>query len=114
MNNNLYNNGYLPNQAFSQGLSGYQGNMQGGIQGNYQTNIRENYVEEYLRNNLGKRVEAHVSFSDSIEWRDSVFTGILEDVGRDYVVIRNNQNSYIIWSVYINYIVLTDNYREKK
>ncbi len=91
MNNNLYNTGYIPNH---------------GMMNNYQGNYQSSYVEDYLRNNLGKRVEAHVSFSDSIEWRDSVFTGILEDVGKDYMVIRNNQNSYVIWSIYVNYVVL--------
>ncbi len=95
MNNNLYNTGgYIPTHAIN-GINSYG----------------EKYVEEYLRNNLGKNVEAHVSFCDSIEWRDSIFTGILEDVGKDYIVIKNNENSYVIWSVYINYIVLNQNYR---
>ena len=55
-------------------------------------NNYHNYVEEYLRNNIGKKIECRVSFSDSIEWRDSVFNGILEDVGKDYLVIKSNQN----------------------
>ena len=91
MNNNLYNNGYIPSH---------------GMVNNYQGNYQTSYVEEYLRSNLGKKVEAHVSFSDSIEWRDSVFTGYLEDVGKDYMVIKSNQKKYVIWSVYVNYLVL--------
>ena len=73
---------------------------------NYNPINNHYYVDDYLKNNLGKRVKVHVSFSDSIEWRDSVFTGILEDVGKDYMVIKSNQNSYIIWNVYVNYVVL--------
>lgn len=92
MNNNLYNNGYIPNQNLMQGMN------------NYNTT----YVEDYLKNNLGKKIEAHVSFCDSIEWRDSVFTGFLEDVGKDYMVIKNNQGTYVIWNVYIDYIVILD------
>jgi len=91
MNNNLYNTGYIPNQNLMQGM-------------NYNTT----YVEDYLKNNLGKKIEAHVSFCDSIEWRDSVFTGILEDVGKDYMVIKNNQGTYVIWNVYIDYLVILD------
>lgn len=98
MNNSLYNNGFIPNQNLMQGMS------------NYQDNYRTTYVEEYLRNNLGKKVEAHVSFCDSIEWRDSVFTGILDNVGKDYIVIHNNQNNYVIWNVYLDYIVLENNH----
>ena len=54
-----------------------------------------NYVDDYLRNIIGKQVECHVSFSDSIEWRDSIFKGILENVGKDYIVISKNIPKYI-------------------
>ena len=90
MNNNLYNTNYLPQHGMIPNISNYQ----------------EEYVENYLRSNLGKQVKVHVSFSDSIEWRDSVFTGILQDVGKDYIVVSNNQENYVIWSVYINYIII--------
>lgn len=87
MNNNLYNTGYLPNQ----------------------TNIyQDNYVENYLRNNIGKKVEVHVSFCDSIEWRDSIFNGILEDIGKDYTVIKNNNKKYVIWNVYLDYLIINE------
>ena len=108
MNNNLYTGGYIPNQNIIPNMNNYSNNFQENYGNNYQTL----YVEDYLRKNIGKRIEAHVSFCDSIEWRDSVFTGILEDVGKDYVVIQNNDNSYVIWSVYIDYIVLLNNYRK--
>ena len=65
-----------------------------------------NYVDDYLKNNIGKKVEAHVSFSDSIEWRDSLFKGILESVGKDYIVINYDNKKHVIWSIYIDYIVI--------
>lgn len=67
-----------------------------------------NYVEDYLKRNLGKIIEAHVSFCDSIEWRDSLFTGKLTSVGKDYIAINNNQNTFIIWNIYLDYIVIKD------
>lgn len=100
MNNNLYNTGFIPNQSLMQNIP------------NYQNNYQTTYVEEYLRSNIGKKVEAHVSFCDSIEWRDSVFTGTLENVGKDYIVIRHMQNSYVIWSVYIDYVILLENHSQ--
>ena len=91
MNNGLYNGNHpLPNQ-----------NM---INMNYQ----DNYVENYLKRNIGKNVELHVSFCDSIEWRDSIFNGILDDIGKDYTVIKSNQKKYVIWNVYIDYLILND------
>ena len=64
------------------------------------------YVDDYLKNNLGKKVKVHVSFSDSIEWRDSIFTGIIDHVGKDYVVIKGNNQKTVIWSIYIDYIII--------
>lgn len=65
-----------------------------------------NYVYEYLNNNLNKEMEVHVSFSDSIEWRDSVFKGILDSVGKDYIVIQSNNKKTVIWAIYIDYIII--------
>ena len=42
---------------------------------NYNLVSEQSYIENILRNNIGKKVRAHVSFSDSIEWRDRVFVG---------------------------------------
>ena len=69
-------------------------------------NYYHNYVDEYLKGNIGKNVEVHVSFSDSIEWRDMEFIGLLETVGKDYIVVNNNNKKHIIWSIYIDYIII--------
>ena len=69
-------------------------------------NQYHNYVYDYLLANIGKKIEIHVSFSDSIEWRDSVFKGILESVGKDFIVINDNNKKYIIWNIYIDYIII--------
>ena len=42
---------------------------------NYNLNNNHHYVDDYLKNNINKEIEVHVSFSDSIEWRDSIFRG---------------------------------------
>lgn len=69
-------------------------------------NYYHNYVDEYLKNNIGKKIEVHVSFSDSIEWRDSEFIGKLENVGKDFLVVNTDNKKYVIWSIYIDYIVI--------
>ena len=73
---------------------------------NYNPMNNHYYVDDYLNGNIGKRIEIHVSFSDSIEWRDSVFRGILEAVGKDFIVINNDNRKNIIWSIYIDYVVI--------
>lgn len=69
-------------------------------------NHYHNYVDEYLKEKIGKKIECHVSFSDSIEWRDSIFNGLLDAVGKDYIVINTNNQKHVIWSIYIDYIVI--------
>ena len=64
------------------------------------------YVSEYLNNYIGKRIEVHVSFSDSIEWRDSIFKGNLDFVGKDYIVINSENKKIVIWSIYIDYVII--------
>jgi spore coat protein GerQ len=68
----------------------------------------ENYVENYLRRKLGKEVEVHVSFCDSIEWRDSIFKGQLKDIGKDYIVINTNNKDYVIWNIYLDYLIINE------
>ncbi len=73
---------------------------------NLSNNYYHNYVDEFIRGNIGKKVELHVSFSDSIEWRDSLFKGIIEYAWKDYIVIKSDDKEYVIWSIYIDYIVI--------
>lgn len=100
MNNNLYT---TPNFIPSQSSSPPNPN----IMGNQYSYNQSDYAETLLKNNVGKNVQAHVSFTDSIEWRDSIFTGILEEAGKDYILIydQGTNKRYLIWSVYLDYIV---------
>ncbi|MBQ8472903.1 MAG: spore coat protein GerQ [Bacilli bacterium] len=64
------------------------------------------YSEEILNKNKGKKIKVYTSFSDSIEWRDKVFEGILEAWGRDFFLISDRKNNrwYMVWAIYIDYI----------
>ena len=125
MNNNLYmppnvvsnqvpnNQGYtyipnqnttnqVPNLIPSQSSSAPVPNL--GSQYNYNQN---DYAENLLKENIGKTIEVYVSFSDSVEWRDSIFRGKLEDAGRDYLLIydQTSNKRYLLWNFYLDYIV---------
>ena len=69
-------------------------------------NMEQSYIENILRNNIGKKVRVHASFSDSIEWRDRVFTGIIERAGRDNLIINDidNGKSYLILMIYVDFV----------
>ena len=68
--------------------------------------MEQSYIENILRNNIGKKVKAHVSFSDSIEWRDRIFSGVIEHAGRDNLIITDYENgkSYLILMIYLDFV----------
>ena len=68
--------------------------------------MEQSYVENILRANIGKKVTAYVSYSDSVEWRDKMFTGIIEQAGRDHLILRDTENNkwYLILMIYLDYV----------
>jgi|LFRM01.1.fsa_nt_gb spore coat protein GerQ len=68
--------------------------------------MEQSYIENILRNNIGKKVRVHASFSDSIEWRDRVFVGLIEHAGRDNLIITDQENgkSYLILMIYLDFV----------
>ena len=68
-------------------------------------NMEQSYIENILRNNIGKKVRVHASFSDSVSWRDRVFEGIIMNAGRDNLVLYDEENNkhYLILMIYIDF-----------
>ena len=68
--------------------------------------MEQSYVENILRMNKGKKVKAYVSYSDSNEWKDKIFEGIIEQAGRDHLILSdpNTGNWYLILMVYLDYV----------
>ena len=64
------------------------------------------YIENILRLNKGKLARLYFSYPDSVEWRDKVFTGIIEQAGRDHIVISdpNTGKWYLLLIIYLNYV----------
>ena len=68
--------------------------------------LEQSYIENILRLNKGKKVKAYVSYPDSIDWKDSVYSGIIEQAGRDHLIISDPSTGkwYLILMVYLNYV----------
>lgn len=84
MNNNYNNSPYIPAQPLNE----------------------QSYIENILRLNKGKKVEIYMSFPDSIEWKDRVFKGIIEESGKDHIILSdpNTGNWYLLVLIYVDYI----------
>ena len=66
----------------------------------------QSYIENILRLNRGKKVRIHMTFPDSNEFRDKVFTGIIEQSGRDHIILSDSTtgNWYLLLIIYLDYI----------
>lgn len=97
----MNNQNYYPNYQMP---SGYPNQEYAPTAGN-NFSQEQSYIENILRLNKGKLGKFYCSFPDSIEWKDTVFTGIVEQAGRDHLIISNPNTGkwYLILMVYLNY-----------
>ncbi len=68
--------------------------------------MEQSYIENILRLNKGKKIKAYVSFPDSIEWKDKIFSGVIQEAGRDHLIISDPATGkwYLILMIYLNYV----------
>ena len=120
MNGNFYQNPTFPtnqNQVSNQMPSSPPGN----ISSSSMMPLEQSYIENILRLNKGKRVNVYMSYADSNEWRDKIYSGIIEEAGRDHLVISDpvNGNWYLLRMIYLDYVEFMEkinyshNYSEK-
>ena len=106
------NNNYLNSGSNVQGAPIYSGNIATPNQSLANTSMNEyipdeqSYIENILRVNKGKRVSVYQSFADAEQWKDRVFTGIIEQSGRDHIILSDPQtgNWYLLLMIYVNFI----------
>ena len=68
--------------------------------------FEQSYIENILRLNRGKKITIYASYADSIEWKDKKFKGIIEESGKDHIIISDHTTGkwYLILMIYVNYI----------
>ena len=108
-NNNFANPGTFPgNPLYSGGMSQSpnQETAPTYLDQNGPMMFEQSYIENILRLNRGKQVEIYASYPDSNEWRDRVFSGIVEQSGRDHIILSDPKtgNWYLILLIYVNYV----------
>lgn len=115
MNNNLYHNSpifpdqqMIPGQQMQSSMPSQYMPAGVGIAATQTVPIeqQQSYIENILRQNRGKLITAYMTFTDSNEWRDKAFTGILEDSGIDHIIISDPKTGtwYLLKSIYLDYV----------
>lgn len=106
------NNNYLNSNSTFPGTPLYSGNIATPNQSLANTSMNEyipneqSYIENILRVNKGKKVSVYQSFADAGEWKDRIFTGIIEQSGRDHIILSDptTGNWYLLLMIYVNFI----------
>lgn len=72
--------------------------------------FEQSYIENILRVNKGKLINIYMTFPDSVEWRDKVFTGILEQSGRDHIIISDPKTGkwQLLLMIYVDFITFDE------
>lgn len=101
MNGNFYQNPIFPGTDKEQGYPSMNDTNNSNLDYN-----ESSYIENILRLNKGRKVNAHVSFPDSTEWKNKVFSGLIEEAGKDHLIIKdiNNGYWYLIRILYLDYV----------
>jgi spore germination protein Q len=101
MNNTFFNKDIFPNKSYeSVKIPNYT-----------VVPFEDSYMDSLIRNNIGKQVCIFVTIPSSNDFRDFKFNGILEQSGKDYVVLSEPSTGkwHLIPSIYINFITFDEN-----
>lgn len=68
------------------------------------------YFTKFLDGHIGQKVKVYCSFSDSAQWHDMIFEGLLWGAGDDNIIIYDEKKDIhtLILAVYILYIEFSD------
>ena len=68
--------------------------------------IEESYIENIIRMNRGKLGTFYMTYSDSNEWRDRVYKGVIEAAGVDHIIISDPRDGkrYILLNIYLDWV----------
>lgn len=99
----LLNNSSVPNQQSVPSYEMTQSN-------NTPITSEQSYIENILRLNRGKKAKFHITVPGSKEWQDRVFEGIIEQSGRDHIIVSNPNTGewYLILMIYLDFVTFDE------
>ena len=70
------------------------------------TTTEESYIENIIRLNRGKIGTFYMTYSDSNEWRDRIYKGVIEAAGVDHIIISDPRDGkrYILLNIYLDWV----------
>lgn len=114
MNNGYYQNPVFPGTGLNNNTVPNQKSVpsyeQSQTSQNYMLPAEQSYIENILRLNRGKMAKFHITVPGSIEWQDRVFNGIIEQAGRDHIIVSNPNTGewYLILMIYLDFVTFEE------
>ncbi len=110
MNGTYYKNPTFPTADEDVTMSNYTSTIvpvEGG--GTDNLPMEQSYIENILRFNKGKHAKVYVSFPDSLNWKDKIFDGRVEQAGRDHLVMSLEDGRWVLVPmIYLDYVEFDD------
>lgn len=102
--NNSYNNNVFPGTPLYSGTVPSPNQQMN--QASFELPMEQSYIENILRLNKGKQVRIHMTFPDSTEFRDREFVGIIEQSGRDHIILSEPSTGkwQLLLMIYVDFI----------
>lgn len=101
------NPSYIPNQGTQPPYTNFPN-----ISQNQNPTIPEKFQYAYniLNNNPNQIADFYMSYPDSVEWRDRIFSGKIIYSTREYTLLNNEQTNewYVLPSIYLNYVIFNE------
>ncbi|MFC0561146.1 spore coat protein GerQ [Halalkalibacter alkalisediminis] len=68
--------------------------------------LEQSYIENILRLNRGKAATFYMTFENNSEWNAKIFRGIVEEAGRDHIIVGDfeDQTHYLLLMVNLDYV----------
>ncbi|MFD1427409.1 spore coat protein GerQ [Kroppenstedtia sanguinis] len=65
------------------------------------------YTEDVLNRNIGKEITLHLTYENNNQWNAMVVTGVLREVGRDFLLLRDQKTGkdMIFMNINIDYYI---------
>lgn len=72
--------------------------------------FEQSYIENILRMNKGKKVTIHMTFPDSEQFKDREFKGIIEQSGRDHIILSDPETGkwFLLLMIYVDFITFDE------
>nr|WP_245712543.1 spore coat protein GerQ [Anaerobacillus alkalilacustris] len=72
--------------------------------------LEQSYIENILRLNRGKVGTFYMTFENNQEWNAKIFRGVVEEAGRDHIIISDPQSGtyFLLLMINLDYVTFEE------